>query len=49
MLPLCDQVLETPRHGYNPDEMTIKGPQHAKIEGDLKTSNSADSRKEANV
>ena len=36
MIPLCNLILEKPRHGYDPDKMKIKGPQGLKIEGDIK-------------
>lgn len=35
MLELCNQILESPKHGYDPNKMKIKGPGHAKIEGKL--------------
>ena len=33
MLPLCEIVLESPKHGFNQDKMKINGPQGVKIEG----------------
>jgi hypothetical protein len=33
MIPLCDQVLEEPKHGYDAENMKINGPMNAKIEG----------------
>ena len=35
MIPLCNQILESPKHGYDVKNMKIKGPMHAKIEGKL--------------
>ena len=31
MIPLCDLIIEKPKHGYDPDKMKIKGPQGLKI------------------
>lgn len=38
MLPLCDIVLEPPKHGYDQDKMTINGPQGLKVEGEVNQS-----------
>lgn len=32
MIPLCNIVLEKPKHGFNPDKMSIKA-QGIKVEG----------------
>lgn len=48
MIPLCNIILQKPKHGYNPDEMKIKGPQHAKVDGDIKQGE-GDTRKDANL
>lgn len=34
MIPLCNIVLEKPRHGFNQDKMKING-QGVKVEGNL--------------
>ena len=33
MIPLCEVVLEQPKHGFDQDKMKIKGPQGFKVEG----------------
>jgi hypothetical protein len=33
VIRLGDQVLENPKHGYDPTKLKIKGPMTAKIEG----------------
>ena len=50
MLPLCNKILESPKHGYDPNKMKIKGPGHAKIEGKLPDqAGSDDERKQAEM
>ncbi len=31
MIPLCNEVLCPPKHGYNVEDMEIKGPRHYKL------------------
>lgn len=49
MVTLCDQILETPRHGYDPDKLKIKGPGYAKIEGKLPDEPGYDERQQAEL
>lgn len=50
MVKLCDQILELPRHGYDPNKLKIKGPGQAKIEGKLPDEpGSEDEREEAKL
>jgi hypothetical protein len=46
MLKICDQILDTPRHGYDPTKMKVKGPGHAKIEGKLPEEPESDDERE---
>lgn len=41
MIPLCDMVLEAPRHGFNQDKMKIKA-QGIKVEGNTKNAEGDD-------
>ncbi len=44
---LCDLILETPKHGYDPSKLKINGPGHANIQGKLPEEPDNDEREEA--
>ena len=46
MIKLCDQILEKPKHGYDPNKMKIKGPGHAKIQGKIPEAHDSDDERE---
>ena len=46
LLNFCEQVLEVPRHGYDPAKMRIRGPGQVKVEGKL-PEGGGDEREEA--
>lgn len=50
MIPLCNVVLEKPRHGFNQDKMKLQA-QGIKVEGNVKSAESEemDSREAANL
>jgi hypothetical protein len=33
VIKLSEQVVEQPKHGFDPNKLKIKGPMNAKIEG----------------
>lgn len=39
MIPLCNVVLEKPRHGFNQDKMKLQA-QGIKVEGNVKSAES---------
>lgn len=42
MIPLCELVLEEPKHGFDQDKMKINGPQGLKVEGKVDSSTGPD-------
>ena len=46
MIKLCNQILEKPKHGYDPNKMKIKGPGHAKIQGNVPSAPDSDDQRQ---
>ncbi len=49
VIRLSDQVLEHPKHGYDPTKLKIKGPMTAKIEGKAPEEADSDEREDAQL
>lgn len=48
MIPLCNIVLESPKHGFNQDKMKIKAT-GIKVEGSVDHDDNLDTRQPANL